>query len=107
MSREQFRIGYIVIFTLTIVTTFSTMGYAVMAGIYIVLINKLCNQKQKRKMLKIGGIFLVGCIVVLSVPSIRDVVFSKLRGLFLESDGEISYTTQARLDAIIYPFKAF
>ena len=59
-----------------------------MAGIYIVLINKLCNQKQKRRMLKIGGIFLVGCIIVLSFQSIREVVFSKLRGLFLESDGE-------------------
>lgn len=107
MSRKQFRIGYIAIFSLTIVTTFSTMGYAVMAGIYIVLINKLCNQKQKRRMLKIGGIFLVGCIIVLSFQSIREVVFSKLRGLFLESDGEVSYTTQARLNAIIYPFKAF
>lgn len=96
----------IVIVVIAILTTFSTMGYFVMSGIFMAfMFQKKGNNAKVRKV--VGMLLFVFIVLLLVLPSsITDVVFQKLSGLF--SDGkDISYTTQARLNAIIYPFLTF
>ena len=94
------------IIIIALITTFSTMGYFVMAGILLAFSLK---QRGTNNKIRNYAFLLLGSLVLLMIvlpSSITDIVFEKLSGLF--SDGEdVAYTTQARLNAIIYPFKAF
>ena len=94
------------IIIVALITTFSTMGYFVMAGILLAfsLKQRGTNNKIRNYAFLLLGSFILLMMVLPS--SITDIVFEKLSGLF--SDGEdVAYTTQARLNAIIYPFEAF
>lgn len=94
------------IIIIALITTFSTMGYFVMAGILLAFSLK---QRGTNNKIRNYAFLLLGSLVLLMIvlpSSITDIVFEKLSGLF--SDGEdVAYTTQARLNAIIYPFEAF
>ena len=100
---KKFDVVKTIILTITIITTFSTMGYFVLAAIYFV------SLKRSHKNLK-GTIGFAVCAVLLVVvlctlpSSLLDVVFSKLSGMF---GSGVSETTQARIDAIKYPMRAF
>ena len=96
----------LLIIIVAIITTFSTMGYFVMAGILLAFMFK---QKDSNKNIKktVVAFLLLFVVLLLVLPaSIKDIVFSKLSGLFSE-EKEVAYTTQARLNAIKYPFEAF
>lgn len=91
---------HLVIFSLGIITTLSTMGYIVLLMIFI---SKL-NFKNKNR-----GIIIIVAIVsliILQVPFIQETVFGKLSGLGNPSN-EMSETTEARLNAIVFPGAAF
>lgn len=90
----------------SIITTFSTMGYFAMAGILLAVLFKHKKGNGKVK-LYVALFSLILVVAFFTAPkSITDIVFRKLDGLF--SDGkDIAYTTQARLNAIIYPLEAF
>lgn len=90
----------------SIITTFSTMGYFAMAGILLAVLFKHKKGNGKVK-LYVALFSLILVVAFFTAPkSISDIVFRKLDGLF--SDGkDIAYTTQARLNAIIYPLEAF
>ena len=91
----------LIVYSLGIVTTFSTMGYIVLAIIFISL---LFMTRQKN----LSIIFIVVVIVFasLQIPFMKELTFGKLDGLFSPS-GNVSETTEARLNAIIYPGMAF
>lgn len=92
-----------VILTITIITTFSTMGYFVLIIIYLVSLKRSHKSTKSTIILLICSILLVALFA--SLPeSVIELVFSKLSGIFSNSASE---TTQSRLDAIEYPFKAF
>lgn len=96
----------IVLLIATMITTFSTMGYFVMAAILFI---SLFQRQQFTKKRFMGGLLLCATVVVVFffLPTEwRQLVFMKLEGLFNE-DTSLSVTTQARLDAVIYPFRAF
>lgn len=96
-----------IIVIVTIITTFSTMGYFVMVCILFAVLNQK-NILGKKQRMMIGVAVICMIIFVFRAPdSITDLVFSKLTGLFSNDKGNMAYTTQARLDAIKYPFKAF
>lgn len=96
----------LIIIVVAILTTFSTMGYFVMAGILLSIMfkRKEINNKMRNYILLLTAILLILLFVLPS--SITDIVFKKLSGLFSEGKN-VAYTTQARLNAIIYPFEAF
>lgn len=96
----------LIIIVVAILTTFSTMGYFVMAGI---LLSFLLKQSGTNKKIKNYAFLILGSFIILMMvlpSSITDIVFKKLSGLFSEGE-DIAYTTLARLNAIIYPFEAF
>ena len=93
----------IFILILALITTFSTMGYFVLAAIYLVSLKRFDNSKKATRAIVALTIFLV-IILILLPSSATDLVFSKLDGLF---EGESSSTTQARLNAIEFPGRAF
>lgn len=96
----------IIIVITAIVTTFSTMGYFVMAGILLAFMFKRKDKNVKARKLVVAVIVSFLILLIVLPSSITNVVFGKLSGLFSEGKG-IDYTTQARLNAIKYPFLAF
>lgn len=92
-----------VILTITIITTFSTMGYIVLAIIYLVSIKRSYKHSKSTIIFLLFALMLLVFFMFLPT-SVIEVVFSKLSGIFSNSAAE---TTQARLDAIEYPLKAF
>lgn len=95
----------VLIFIITIITTFSTSGYIAMFGIlYACLFYKRKFTKKEKNILCL--MFCLMIVFVLTTPDqIMNLVFDKLNGLF--SGGELAYTTQSRLNAIKYPLQAF
>lgn len=94
------------IIIVALITTFSTMGYFVMAGILLAFSLKQSGANNK---IRNYAFILLGSFVILMMvlpSSITDIVFEKLSGLFAKGE-DVAYTTQARLNAIIYPFEAF
>ena len=100
---KKINVVSIAILTIALITTFSTMGYFVLAVIYLVSLKRGFRSKK-------ATIIVASCVVVLLIvfillpESVKELVFSKLSGLFTGSTTE---TTQARLDAIKYPGEAF
>lgn len=91
-----------VVLTATIITTFSTMGYFVLAAIFFVAIRK--HQKNIKYLKYVVVIAILSACVALLIPQIRHMVFFKLEGLFGSNRVE---TTQSRFNAITYMWDAF
>ncbi len=96
----------LLIIIVALITTFSTMGYFVMLGILLsFMFSRKGGNVQAKKIVVI--FLLTFVILLLALPSsATEIVFGKLSGLFSEGN-DVSYTTQARLNAITYPFEAF
>lgn len=87
-----------------VLTTFSTLGYIVLVGILFIAF----LQKQKSVKIRRLALTIIICLIVLFLllpKSVKDIVFSKLSGIFADED--VAYTTQARLNAIKYPLIEF
>lgn len=104
---DEMRPFEIVVMLSAILTTFSTMGYFVVCGI---VFSSLFQRKKKQAQFNFFLICMGIAFVVLFLflpQKIKDLVFKKLAGLLSSKDTQISVTTQARINAIIYPFLAF
>ena len=90
-----------VVYILGIVSTFSTMGYIVLAAIFAAYLFMKSNKN-------IAFVLLLVLIAfgTFQIPFMQELTFGKLEGLFSASDN-ISETTTARLNAIVYPGMAF
>lgn len=96
----------VIINILAVITTFSTMGYIVLAAIILITRFKTGAVTKSRvsnmRLLLFVGISIV---ILLRNSEAYELVFGKLAGIsFME---ENITTTQARIDAIIYPGAAF
>lgn len=97
----------VIVIIFAIVTTFSTMGYIVLAAIIISSVRKH-KSLQNRSTGAILGILALSVLIITLLPAEgKELVFSKLNGLFSDGSGKVANTTQARLNAIEYPFEAF
>lgn len=97
----------VVVMILAIITTFSTMGYIVLAAILFSSLGKT-KVMSKHSLGAVLGVFALLILIIYLLPDeSRELVFSKLTGLFSDNGSNVSYTTQARLNAIEYPFEAF
>lgn len=95
----------IVVLVVTELTTLSTMGITVMCVILLVMLSG--NKSVKKSV--IAAVVAVALIAASSVglmDYVLNSLFSKLDGLFSAS-GTLAVTTQDRLNAVIYPLKAF
>lgn len=91
----------ILVYSVGIVTTFSTTGYVVLAILYISLSGmRRINTKG------VVLLALVISIVTLQIPFMQELTFGKLDGI-LSSPDDVNETTEARINAIIYPAMAF
>lgn len=97
----------IIINIIALITTFSTMGFVVLTSIILITrfrTDAVHNSKSSAVLLLlfvgVSIYFLLG-----TSSELYDVVFAKLSGFSL--DGGNAETTQARLNAIIYPGEAF
>lgn len=101
-KRNTLRVLVLIIAELT---TLSTMGIAVMGAILLVMFS---GRKSARR----SAVAAVIAIAILAasafglMDSIVDTLFSKLGGLFSASQ-TIAVTTQDRLNAVVYPLRAF
>ena len=97
----------VIVIIFAIVTTFSTMGYIVLAAIIISSVRKH-KSLQNRSTGAILGILALSVLIITLLPAeAKELVFSKLNGLFSDGSGKVANTTQARLNAIEYPLEAF
>ena len=104
---EKISIKRVFVIISAIVTTFSTMGYIVLMAMVLSSISKrkaLHNRSNGTSVVVLAALVLVMCLLPANA---KELVFSKLDGLFFEGTGTFAYTTQARLNAIKYPFEAF
>lgn len=97
----------LIVLTAAVVTTFSTLGYFVLAGVYIIAAQKRLRSSRRLKKYVVGIILILVVSLLVLPDSVRDIVFSKLSGLFSDNGHSIAYTTQARINAVIYPARAF
>ena len=91
----------ILIYSVAIITTFSTMGYIVLAILFV----SFLGMRKKGN----AGLILLSFIIVvaaLQIPFMKELTFGKLEGL-VSSPNNVVETTEARLNAIIYPGMAF
>lgn len=91
----------LIVYSIGIITTFSTMGYALIAALYL---SFLSGNKSSNKALIFIGIVLV--FVTLQIPFMQELTFGKLQGLG-DSTEDVNATTSARINAVIYPGIAF
>lgn len=92
----------IIVLCLCIITTFSTMGYIVLAMLFITFLGFRKN-KSNNALIIIATLII---IITLQIPFMHELTFGKLEGL-TNSTGNISETTEARINAILYPGMAF
>lgn len=97
----------IIINIIALITTFSTMGFVVLAAIILITRFRTSAVHNSASANVLLLLFLGVSIYFLLGPSseLYDVVFSKLSGFSIDSEN--TQTTQARLNAIIYPGEAF
>lgn len=93
----------LLVYSIAIITTFSTMGYIVLLLIYLSTLNFGGHDKRKIGILLIGGVLI---IAAMQIPYMQELVFGKLEGL-TNSSNDISETTEARINAIVFPGLAF
>ncbi len=105
--KEKFSLLRTCILVITIATTFSTMGYIVMICIILGMLNQKGAISAKHIVFTL--LFITSALLLMYTSSSRiyDVVFSKLEGLFSDSGSSVAVTTQARINAIVYPLKEF
>lgn len=108
---EKIRIKRIIFLTVAMITTFSTMGYFFTALLFAAVgLNYLFthgNIMHSNKRNAVIIILIISVMIVFFLPQeAKSLVFSKLDGLFNDT-GDISSTTEARINAIIYPLRAF
>ena len=107
MTDKRQRLSKMLIFMITIATTLSTLGVICLAVlIMLYMFNKgtgLRNYKRNRIILIFVSIVALIYFLFCNEEFISS-VFGKLRP---ESDGDMNFSTQTRLNALIYPFKAF
>lgn len=95
----------VIILIVAELTTLSTMGIAVMCAILLVMF----SGKRSARRSVIAAIIAMALLAASAFGLIDDVfnaLFSKLDGLFSTSQ-TIAVTTQDRLNAVIYPLRAF
>ena len=98
----------IIVYIITIITTFSTTGYIVLT---LILISYFIRSKK----IKIKWVLILIILIVLIIALFKnvipkkytDLVFDKLSGIFSEDEKDIKYTTLTRLNAIKYPLEEF
>lgn len=104
---ENTKLVRVIVLSVALLTTYSTMGYIVLP----LIILSLSRQRTggKRNILRIAAVMiLLFALVVALMPNTEtDRVFSKLEGV-MSSGGEVDNdSTQARINAIVYPVNAF
>lgn len=95
----------VIILIITELTTLSTMGIAVMCAILLVMFSG--NRSARRSV--VASIIAMALLVISALglaDSIFNTLFSKLDGLFSTSQ-TLAVTTQDRLNAVVYPLRAF
>ena len=99
--------SYFIVYFIALITTYSTMGYFAFLGIlssYMIL-----NIKSKFFPIMILILYILGVLLfnsdIAMFVDIQQLVFGKLDGFSMSGDNV--QTTQARVDAIIYPAQAF
>lgn len=104
---ENINYKRMIIFIITIITTFSTTGYLAMIGIlYACFFYKRKITKGEKNILLFIALLMIG-FVLCAPDQITDLVFEKLNGLFSGGKVEMAYTTESRINAIKYPTQAF
>lgn len=95
------------IYVIALITTFSTMGYIVFISILFVLRKKIATTKYNMIVNSFFILFIIGVVFLLKDDSseVHSVVFGKLSGFSLGDDNP--ETTQARINAVVYPWYAF
>ena len=95
----------VVILIIAELTTLSTMGIAVMCAILLVMF----SGKRSARRSVVAAMIVMALLVVSALGLADDVfntLFSKLDGLFSASQ-TLAVTTQDRLNAVVYPLRAF
>lgn len=105
--RENVNYKRVVIFIITLITTFSTTGYFAMAGILYACFFYKRKFTKKEKSILIFIVLMLIVFVLFAPDQITELVFAKLNGLFSGGTIEVAYTTQVRVNAIKYPGQAF
>lgn len=93
----------LLVYSIAIITTFSTMGYIVLILIYLSTLDIGARHKKNIGILLIGVVLI---IIAMQIPFMQELVFGKLEGL-TNSNSDMSETTEARINAIIFPGLAF
>ena len=91
----------LLIYSIGIISTFSTMGYIVLFIIFICFLSI-----KKNSNVSIFIIFSNIFFVTFSISFMNELTVGKLDGLFTSPDN-LNRTTESRIDAIIYPGLAF
>lgn len=104
---EGINLKRVIIYIVTIITTFSTSGYVFVFGFLCVVLNKKIKISRKRKIALVLAFGFILMFFIFMPSSIKELVFSKLRGLNFENTDKLSYTTTSRLNAVYYPFIFF
>lgn len=102
----RFEIKKLLLFVITIVTTFSTLGYIVMGMILLTTYVPKKTERKKRKAFYIIAVFLL-LTLILKRELIYELVFEKLSGLFSGNSSDLSESASARINAVKYPLLAF
>jgi len=107
MTDKRQRLSKMLIFMITVITTLSTLGVICLAVlIFVYIFNSgagLRNYKRNRIIL----IFVSIVALIYFLFCNEEFIFSVFGKLRPESDGDMNFSTQTRLNALIYPFKAF
>lgn len=108
------RIHYIIIFTLALITTFSTTGFIALAVLFIYYLLAKGLKTPKAKILFLAGVVCFAAFVIIGKDflfndSNGDAVFGKITGFFDNEDYKSDRYTSAsiRFFAITKPFEAF
>lgn len=112
---QEIKIRYLVVFAITLFTTFSTTGYIVGIGIILVFLlfpRKTIHDEKIRKVNKI----IIGIIILIIVfvigfgnlsTSAKYQIFGKVATYMENSESSKMSSTSVRIDAIIVPIEHF
>lgn len=105
LYKQKTRIIYLIIYSITILTTLSTLGITCMILLYMTYIvanNRIANKKIRSLLL----IFL-GCFAIYLLIDGERIIFHILGKLIYRTNNKLNSSTAVRLNAIIYPVQAF
>ena len=104
LFEEKFNVKRIILYAVTILTTFSTLGIVCMVILFAAFLttsNKIASSKTKGVILALGSLGLVGLLFFGGDFFFH--VFDKLD----MSSNNVSDSTTVRINAVIYPLSAF